>query len=291
MIDVAHDGQAGRTRTAREATSAIAFVASLTQPGSVASAAREAHATDARRSTRQRQGAHCGQSASGRGRARITEGEARLATMPTLAAFRRPWRTAAPTPLGTARRSLSLSRPVRRLTRVGGRSRPAPAGILARSPIPTTRPPLEVRSGGRDRLKGSGAGAGRERMEVLMPGLLRRVLCLQNGVRSRETDEGSVSESQEFAVLVRSESMGARRMKRSGRRRERIRFAPVCRVQRRAQWADAYSSPREPRKEHEEMGVDTRSLMRRFRPRLETRHAPRLKPFLQLWTRAISIAS
>ena len=56
--------------------------------------------------------------------------------------------------------SLSLSRPARRLTWVGGRSRPAPAGILARSPIPTTHSPLKGRSGGRDRFKGSRSRGG-----------------------------------------------------------------------------------------------------------------------------------
>jgi hypothetical protein len=49
---------------------------------------------------------------------------------------------------------LSLSRPVRRLTRVDGRSRPARAGIFARSPNPTTRPHTRGAIGWSDSVQG-----------------------------------------------------------------------------------------------------------------------------------------
>src|SRR4051812_45365526 len=89
---------------------------------------------------------------------------------------------------------LSLTRPARRLTWVGGRSRPAPAGILARSPIPTTHSPLKGRSGGRDRFKGSRnrGGTRAEGRSVLVGSLCR----------NRRTEEVQMGEAAQLKRVI-----------------------------------------------------------------------------------------
>ena len=139
----------------------------------------------------QRRGAHCGQSASGRERARVTEGESRLAAMPTLVSFSgrggRPRRRRS-----GAGRALAIPLAARSTVDTGGwplSSRPG--WILARSPIPTTHSPLKGRSGGRDRFKGlDQAGAGRE-AEKSLAERRRRIGRSNNGRLPRRAEDES----------------------------------------------------------------------------------------------------